>query len=215
MADNEKGRGVLKDVALYYTSIQTPRNKYESELKHFTTTVVMDKSTSTAFSKQFPKKKVNPIANDDFIEKYKTDVPFPESPIQYVMNLAQDELKKDGTPMPDFLRPRALLETLDGQIYDITEKKLIGNGSRGDVQYSWYTTSFGPAVRLGNVVVKNLVEYERKDSDFIDMNTVKELPDGLDINAVVTPQNHEAPTSQVAKTASKTPASVEDQNLPF
>ena len=215
MADNEKGRGVLKDVSLYYTSIQTPRNKYESELKHFTTTVVMDKSTSTAFSKQFPKKKVNPIANDDFIEKYKTDVPFPESPIQYVMNLAQDELKKDGTPMPDFLRPRALLETLDGQIYDITEKKLIGNGSKGDVHYSWYTTSFGPAVRLGNVVVKNLVEYERKDSDFIDMNTVKELPDDLDINAVVTPQNHEAPTSQVAKTAPKKPASVEDQNLPF
>ena len=71
MADNNKGRGVLKDVALYFTSIQTPRNKYESELNHYTTTIVMDKATSTAFSKQFPKKKINPLANDDFIEKYK------------------------------------------------------------------------------------------------------------------------------------------------
>ena len=218
MADNDKGRGVLKDVALYFTSIQTPRNKYESELKHYTTTIVMDKATSTAFSKQFPKKKINPLANDDFIEKYKTDVPFPEQAIQYVMNLSQDELKKDGTPMPDFLRPRALLEDASGQIYDITESLLIGNGSRGDVNYSWYTTNFGPAVRLSNVVIKKLVPYEKKDSDYIDMTTVQKLPEGFDLSQVSVASNANNKQTSVGastKPESKPRPNIQDQSLPF
>ena len=208
MADNDKGRGVLKDVALYFTSIQTPRNKYESELKHYTTTIVMDKATSTAFSKQFPKKKINPLANDDFIEKYKTDVPFPEQAIQYVMNLSQDELK----------RPRALLEDASGQIYDITESLLIGNGSRGDVNYSWYTTNFGPAVRLSNIVIKKLVPYEKKDSDYIDMSTVQKLPEGFDLSQVSVTSNANAEQATVAastKTEAKPRPDIQDQALPF
>lgn len=223
MADNDKGRGVLKNVAMYYTAIQTPKNKYQSELRQYSVTIVLDKAQATAFSKEFPKKKVNPIGNDEFIEKYKTDVPFPESPIQYVTSLAQDELKKDGTPMPDFLRPRALLEDKSGQIYDITETHLIGNGSRGDVHYSWYTTSFGKTVRLSNVVVKQLVKYERPASDFIDLNAVKTLPSDFDIDSVAVPQLEGKDTVSVGNPpkveASKeavTPASaVVDENLPF
>lgn len=216
MADNEKGRGILKDVAMYYTAIQNPVNKYQSEERAYKCTVVMDKAQATAFSKEFPKKKVNPVANDEFMEKYKTDVPFPESPIQYVVSLSQDENKKDGSPMPEFLRPRALLEDKSGQIYDITETHLIGNGSRGDVHYSYYTTSFGKTVRLSNVVVKQLVKYERPSSDFIDLNTVKTLPADFDIDSVTVPQVEGKETASVAtsKEASK-PAAIVDENLPF
>lgn len=224
MTDNDKGRGVLKNVAMYYTAIQTPKNKYQSELRQYSVTIVLDKAQATAFSKEFPKKKVNPISNDEFIEKYKSDVPFPESPIQYVFSLSQDELKKDGTPMPDFLRPRALLEDKSGQIYDITETHLIGNGSRGDVHYSWYTTSFGKTVRLSNIVVKQLVKYERPPSDFIDLNTVKTLPSDFDIDSVAVPQTEGKDTVSVGSPSPKTEASKEavtpspavvDENLPF
>lgn len=216
MADNEKGRGILKDVAMYYTAIQNPVNKYQSEERAYKCTVVMDKAQATAFSKEFPKKKVNPVANDEFMEKYKTDVPFPESPIQYVVSLSQDENKKDGSPMPEFLRPRALLEDKSGQIYDITETHLIGNGSRGDVHYSYYTTSFGKTVRLSNVVVKQLVKYERPSSDFIDLNAVKTLPADFDIDSVAVPQVEGKETANVAtsKEASK-PTAIVDENLPF
>lgn len=216
MADNEKGRGVLKDVAMYYTAIQTPVNKFQSESRAFKVSVAMDKAQATAFSKEFPKKKVNPVPNDEFIEKYKTDVPFPESPIQYVVTLSQDEHKRDGTPLPDFLRPRALLEDKAGQLYDITTSHLIGNGSRGDVHYSFYTTSFGKTVRLSNIVVKNLVKFERDNSNFIDFSTVKTLPADFDIDSVTTPQVEGAPTKTVAKPEAKPEAeTVKDDHLPF
>lgn len=223
MTDNDKGRSVLKNAAMYYTAIQTPKNKYQSELRQYSVTIVLDKAQATAFSKEFPKKKVNPIGNDEFMEKYKTDVPFPESPIQYVTNLSQDELKKDGTPMPDFLRPRALLEDKSGQIYDITETHLIGNGSRGDVHYSWYTTSFGKTVRLSNVVIKQLVKYERPASDFIDFNAVKTLPSDFDIDSVAVPQLEGKDTVSVSsppkveapKEAITPSPAIVDENLPF
>lgn len=223
MTDNDKGRSVLKNVAMYYTAIQTPKNKYQSELRQYSVTIVLDKAQATAFSKEFLKKKVNPIGNDEFMEKYKTDVPFPESPIQYVTNLSQDELKKDGTPMPDFLRPRALLEDKSGQIYDITETHLIGNGSRGDVHYSWYTTSFGKTVRLSNVVIKQLVKYERPASDFIDFNAVKTLPSDFDIDSVAVPQLEgkdtvsvsSPPKTEAPKEAITPSPAIVDENLPF
>lgn len=223
MADNDRGRGVLKNVAMYYTAIQTPKNKYQSELRQYSVTLVLDKAQATAFSKEFPKKKVNPISNDEFIEKHKSDVPFPESPIQYVTNLSQDELKRDGTPMPDFLRPRALLEDKSGQIYDITETHLIGNGSLGDVHYSWYTSSYGKTVRLSNVVVKQLVKYEKPASDFIDFSAVKTLPSDFDIDSVAVPQLEgkdtvsvsSPPKAEASKEAVTPSPAVVDENLPF
>ena len=33
MTDNDKGRSVLKNVAMYYTAIQTPKNKYQRLVK--------------------------------------------------------------------------------------------------------------------------------------------------------------------------------------
>lgn len=215
---DEKGRGVLKNVVLLYTAIQQPKRKYQSELREYSSTVVMDKSTSVAFSKQFPKKKINSIANDEFVEKFGIDVPFPESPVQYTVKLSQDELKRDGSPIADFARPRVLFEAKDGQIYDITEKKLVGNGSMGDVHYSYYTTSFGKTVRLGNIIVKRLVEYVRPDTDYIDMNAVKELPDDFDISGSVVAQPEGKPTVSVAtapKAEKKAPEVIQDEHLPF
>lgn len=223
MADIERGRGVLKDVALYYTTIQTPRNKYQSELREYKVTVVLDKAQATAFSKEFPKKKVNPISNDDFIEKFGTDVPFPESALQYMTVLAQDELKKDGSPMPEFLRPRALLEDKSSQLYDITETHLVGNGSRGDVHYNWFSTPYGKSVKLSNVVVKQLVKYEKPSSDFIDLSAVKTLPSDFDIDSVAVPQVEgkdtvsvgNPPKAEASKEAVTPSPAVVDENLPF
>lgn len=213
--DLERGRGVLKNVAIYYTAIQQPKNKYQSEEKAYSVTVVTDKATATAFSKEFPKKSVTPIDNDEFMEKYKTDVPFPENAIQYTFRLSQDELKKDGTPIPDFARPRLLLEDASGQIYDITDsdKVAVGNGSRADVHYAWYGTKMGKAVRLSNVVVKKLVKYERTTSDgYIDMAKVKALPDDFDLDGITVdqPEGKETPTVPTEKAETIT-----DANLPF
>lgn len=206
---DDKGRGIIRNVMFMYVAVQNPKKKYQSEEREYSANVVFDKATSAEITALFPNKKMAPMDEDSFKAKYGMSAPF--TGIFYVMKLSQPELRKDGSPIPDFARPRVLLETKAG-IFDITDKKLVGNGSMGDVYYNYYTVpKFGKVLRLGNLVVKRLVEFEREGSGFIDNANIKELPDDFDFSEVLVSQD----TSPVPAAAAGVASAPSDDALPF
>ena len=205
--------GTLKNVVFYFTAIQTPINKYESTDKQYKVTVAVDKATATAFSKEFPKKQAKMIPNDEFLEKYKVEeVAFPEQPIQYVYTFNRDELRKDGTPIPEENRPKVFFQDASNKIYDITQKFLVGNGSRGDLSYFVIETEkFGNHPKLSNILVRDLVKFERDSNNDNWASQAQEWDDSVDIDST----SSEA-LSEINKPVKKTSSGpIVDQELPF
>jgi hypothetical protein len=149
----------LDNVVFYYTSIKDPKNKFESTEKEYSVTLALAKEDATAFGKLHPKQKPKAVENDEFMEKYKTELPFPNQSLQYLVTLKQSVNKADGTPMPETLRPRAFHQNTAGDIFDITETTLIGNGSRGKARYTVLSNNYGDFAKLKHILVTDLVEY--------------------------------------------------------
>ena len=164
---NLSNQGDLENVYFYFTRVAEPIQKYQTEgdaNKEYVTTVVVSKEQFQAFVKQFPKKKTSPIENEEFTAKYKTAPPFPDQPMQYTIKLKQRAFKKDGSPMPDFVRPKIFQFNEKNEQVDITTT-LIGNGSKGTVRYTVFTPNevIGPTANLFCMLITDLVPYEQKD----------------------------------------------------
>lgn len=155
----------------YWTKIQTPDYGYnpnklpiaqlDPQEQKYKVEVCVSKEVYTDFVKKYPKKKTTPFENDAFLEKYKvTEVPYPNQPLQYVLIFKQKVIKKDGSPMPDSLRPK-VWQFVDGVQQDVTMTTLVGNGSKGRVRYAVWTfdPNFAPQVNLFAICVDNLVPY--------------------------------------------------------
>ena len=172
----------------YYTKIQTPDYGYNpnkvpvSQLdpheQKYKVDVAVSKEDYQAFVKRFPKKKTTPLENDEFLAKYRVEtVPFPNQPMQYVLGFKQKVLKKDGTPMPESMRPK-VWQFINGDQVDVTMTTLVGNGSQGIVRYSVWDR--GPeiplTVSLFAVCVTNLVPYIAPErSKRVDNNSFQNL----------------------------------------
>lgn len=163
----------LQDVYFYYTRVAEPAQKWQTTEdidKEYTVTVVVSKEQFNEFVKQFPKKKTAPIENEDFIVKYKTQPPFPNQPMQYVLKFKQSAFKKNKAtgvvePIADWLRPRVFTFTPEGTQTEITNT-LIGNMSKGTVRFSVWTPSnsaLGASTNLYAMLVTDLVPYEKAD----------------------------------------------------
>jgi hypothetical protein len=154
----------LDNAVFYYTSIKEPKNKFESTEKEYSVTLALTKEDAAAFSKMHPRQKAKVIDNEEFMTKYKTDVPFESQPLQYLITLKQSVNKADGTPMPEGLRPHVFHQDASGTIRDITETTLVGNGSRGKARYSIISNTYGDFAKLKHILVTDLIEYEAKDN---------------------------------------------------
>lgn len=161
-------QGDLKNVYFYFARIAEPQQKWqttEDTDKEYTVAVAVAQDQYKEFISQFPKKKTTPLTNEEFTEKYKTEPPFPNQPLQYVLKFKQRAFKKDGNPIHDSIRPK-VYQFVDGVQTDITST-LIGNGSRGTIRYSiWVPTNnptLGPTTNLYAVLVTDLVKYDKPD----------------------------------------------------
>lgn len=159
-------QGDLQNVYFYYTRIAEPQQKWQTTEptdREYVTTVVVSQEQYKQFTAQFPKKKTTPLTNDEFVEKFKSQPPFPEQPLQYVLKFKQRAFKKDGAPIAESLRPK-VYQFIDNVQTDITTT-LIGNGSKGTIRYSvWVPTNnpaLGPAANLFAVLVTDLVPYDK------------------------------------------------------
>lgn len=167
MANNKSTfeSGILKDVFFFYTKIQTPGKKFETEETEWTTTLAISKETADMLKKEFPKKKPTQIDNDEFKEKFKIDPPFPDQTSQYLYKLQRNTVRADGTPVDESKAPKVLFTGPDGVTRNITKRVLVGNGSKGNAYYFVSESKFGRFPKLQNILLTKLVPYERPTVD--------------------------------------------------
>lgn len=146
---------------LAYVKIQEPALKYQSDEKEWVVDIIVDEDTADAWNDEFGKQPAKAIKTSEFEEIYKIAPPFPDEKKQYVIKLKKSCTYKDGNPLPEWAHPKVLMQDENGEFVNITAEKLVGNGSIGTVTYDFTENSYGKFARLRNVLVEELVEYEK------------------------------------------------------
>ena len=137
---------------------------YEKEKgKEWKAGVVVDEDTADAFAEIFSKQPARKVKRSEFESIYKVEPPEGTEKNLYVITLKKNENLANGNPVPDLYRPKVFLQTTKGRD-EITTSKLVGNGSYGTLSIDRYDNEYGSSARLQNVLVTELVEYERSSS---------------------------------------------------
>ena len=174
--------GVITGTTLFWTKLQKPTLKYQSTTeKEFVVDVLVDKETAKAWNKQFSKQKAKEIDIDDFNSRYGAEHAI-GSDDQYILKLKKSATYSDKQTgeikeIADIYKPRVFLEDEDGLLEDITFTTLVGNGSKGVVQFEVNTNTFGTFAQLSAIKVEQLVAMEGGDvaSKFNKLGKVKAL----------------------------------------
>lgn len=201
---------------LLYVSVQEPVAAYvkpgvPAKPKEWKASVVI---TDKAVKKEYEKYaksldtlvSIKEVETTDFEKLYKVAPPEDAGDEVWVVTLRKStELGKTGKPVPDQYKPR-VYHRVGNTLQDITATKLIANGSYGSISLSVFVKNTGAgSISLKNVLVTDLIEYERADSAGANGSEFEdELP--------VTP-----PAKAVAKAKAKAKVVEEDDldSLPF
>jgi hypothetical protein len=177
MADKNQ-YGVLNNVVLAYAKIAEPVKKYQSEDLVYEVDCIVDKTTAKAWNKQFSKQKAKEFDAEEFTEKFKMEPPFGGEEV-FVIKMRKPA-SKDGEMYDEKYRPKVLLDTADGERVDITQSRLISNGSKAKVSYRITENSFGTFGQLNNILMdeEGFIEYKSSGggaagSEFGDAKAVK------------------------------------------
>ena len=203
---------VLNNVTFAYVKIQSPVNKYQSSDTEFTVDCIVSKTDAKAWNKQFPKQKAKEVDNQEFTEKFKMELPFPDQDEQYVIKLKKPDIK-NGKQLDLRYRPR-VFQSVDGKPVDITFDVLVANGSKGKASYTVRTNDYGTFGQLDAILVEDLVEY-KSTAVVGGVFGVTELADAPDMKAVT--KQTEAFEDASAKPApkAKQPEPELDSEIPF
>lgn len=148
----------------------------------------------------------------DFESSYKVAPPEGAGKNVWVLTLRKSvELGKTGKPVPDLYKPK-VFEKIKNTLVDITHSKLVGNGSMGTISIDRFDRSNGgSSLYLKNILVTDLIEYIRAESDY---------ESGSEFDEEETPKSSakQAPKTiakPVAKPKAKPPVDIEEDDLPF
>ena len=85
--------------------------------------------------------------------------------------------------IPEQYRPRVFLADENDELEDVTFTTLVGNGSKGVVQFEVNTNSFGTFAQLSAIKVENLVKVEGGDitAKFNKLGKVKGLAENPNV----------------------------------
>jgi len=182
---------------LLYVCIQQPTKKYESDETEWKVSLVVDKKTAKEWNKRFSKQKAKEIDNAEFESIYKILPPFSEQDEQYVLKISQNTHTADGKAM---YQPRVYEDIGGNNVVEITNTKLVGNGSKGSVCYTVVENKFGTFAKLNALLVTDLIEYQKVGGNPFGKHVVT----GTVVNKeAVAPTNQDAPIVD------------EDDDLPF
>lgn len=174
--------GVIEGV-IVYAKIAQYDQKYQSKDYEYSVEVIVSEDTADEWDARFKKQPSKKIRAADFEAKYKITVPeqYKKEKNLYSIKLKKDATK-DGEPFNPEYRPKVFLDTADERI-DITESRLVANGSYGKVSYRVNTNDFGTFAKLNNVLFdeEGFIEYESSGggagSEFGSAKPVKKEPD--------------------------------------
>lgn len=151
---------------------------------------------------------VKKVKSAEFKDKYKTEVPEGSGKNVWVITLRKStELGKTGKPVPDLYKPK-VFQKLGNKIVDITQSKLVGNGSIGMISIDRFDRKTGgSSLYLKNVLVTSLVDYEKPDSEGV-YESGSEFDDGT---AVFDGGSVKVPAKAMQKTAKQRPPIEDDE----
>ena len=205
--------GVIEGT-LVYVKIAQATKKYQSDDTEYTVSIIVDEDTADAFDEEFPKQTSKKVKVADFEDKYRIPCP-----IEGVKNVYEIKLKKDATkdgePFYPEHRPRIFLDDADGNRTDITESRLVANGSVGKVSYRISENTFGRFAKLNNVLIQesDFTEYESNSvpagEEFGESKPIKKEA----ARKEATEARTEKPSKAASKKAPKEPE--EDDSSPF
>jgi hypothetical protein len=197
---------------LVYVSVDKAIPCYDKEKgKEYKAGVVVDEDTADAFAEIFTKQPARKVKRSEFEKEYKCKPPEGTEKNLYVITLRKNEKLANGNPIPDLYRPKVYLQTDKGR-NEITTTTLVGNGSYGTISIDRYDNDYGSNARLQNILVTDLVEYERTasyepGSEFDDDNA-----DDGEGNNVKVPAKAKG---KAAKPAAKPEDEFEEDDVPF
>ena len=198
---------ILNNATFFYTCIQTPTKKYNSDETEWKTSAVVDKKTAKEWNKSFPKQKAKEIDNSEFVEKYKCEVIYPEQDEQYVIKLSQNTHNASGKEM---YKPKVYQDIGNNNVLDITNKKLVGNGSKGKAAYGVVKNEFGTFAKLNSICIFDLVEYGGNANPF--GNVVEDENDAAQREAY---KPSEAKATKGKVTPKPLADDLDDDSIPF
>lgn len=107
------------------------------------------------------------VKSVEFEDKYKCTLPDGAGKNVWVFTLRKSvELGKTGKPVPPQYQPK-VFEKVKNTMVDITHSKAVGNGSIGTVSIDRFDrTAGGASLFLKNLLVTDLIEYVKQDSDY-------------------------------------------------
>ena len=163
-------RAIITGATAYYVKLQKPSPIFEQRdmganatKTEWTTDLVVSEDTADEFDSVFNKQSSKKVSKADFMKRFKiedeNDLPDPKAKKFFVIKVKHAAQDKDGNPINEKLRPRAV-EVIDGKPVDITFDKLVGNGSKVDVLLRVSENSFGTFAYYSVLKVTDLVEYE-------------------------------------------------------
>lgn len=149
---------------LVYAKIAEADKKYKSDDTEYSIGVIIDdEDIADDWDARFKKQPAEKFKATQFKDKFKTELPeeFEGSKNLWKLTLKRPAVIDGEEKYPQF-RPRVFLDTEDERI-DITESRLIANGSRGIVSYRVSENKeYGDIVRLANVLIpeETFIEYK-------------------------------------------------------
>lgn len=205
---------IINNVTFLYTKIRKPVFKYGSTTdSEWSVDCVISKAEAKKWKKAFPKNKVKEFDNDEFVEKFKVDVPFPDQDEQYIIKVMKDCVKGEWVT-PEKYRPRVIVQE-NGKNVDKTFDILVANGSKGSVSYNLREVKGEQFPQLSAILVTNLIEYISNSmpsgSEF--GAEIKAVPAGNDNVPVV--KQDDKNDSKPSKASAQEADIFEDQDVPF
>lgn len=153
MADKKQTFGVLEGT-LVYAKVAEASTKYQSKDTEYTISVIVSEDAADEWDEQFKKQPAKKVKASEFEGKYKIPVP---AELKGEKNVYEIKLKKDATkdgePFYPEHRPKVFVDYDNGDRVEITESRLIANGSVGKVSYRISTNDFGTFAKLNNVLM--------------------------------------------------------------
>ena len=147
---------------LVYVMLDKARPCYdESKGREWKAGIVLtDEDVVDEFNELYPKQAAKKVKTADFEQIYKCSPPEGAGKHVWVITLRKNTKLANGEPVPDKYRPR-VFQRKGGALVDITNTSLPSNGSLGEISIDHYEGKMGNVARLKNVLVTNLIEYER------------------------------------------------------
>jgi hypothetical protein len=151
---------------LLFVQVQSPVDCFEkAKGKEWKASIAVDEDTADAWNEDYPKQSATVVKTSEFEAKYKVAPPIPDAKKQYVITLRKNTKLGNGEDVPDIYQPKIQIRDADEETgyKDVTKEVLVANGSKGSMSIDLWEMSKGNVARLKNILVTELIEYEKKE----------------------------------------------------